>query len=102
MDYVVQPQTIELPQSGNLNQQPTELRSIACGRAHTVIATDKISMYWLDRCTESLKFFAYISTNSFTVCSQKLVCLKSPAVLGLSKNSKRNEDVHKFFVIDSP
>ena len=48
MDYVVQPQTIELPQSGNLNQQPTELRSIACGRAHTVIATDKISMYLLD------------------------------------------------------
>ena len=48
MDYVVQPQTIELPQSGNLNQQHTELRSIACGRAHTVIATDKISMYLLD------------------------------------------------------
>ena len=48
VDYVVQPQTIELPQSGNLNQQPTELRSIACGRGHTVIATDKISMYLLD------------------------------------------------------
>jgi len=38
MDYVIEPVPIELPL---LHPNNTQLTHVACGRAHTVIATDK-------------------------------------------------------------
>lgn len=41
VDYVIAPQAIELPVSNHLSEK---IRSIACGRAHTVIVTNKAGL----------------------------------------------------------